>query len=271
MSQQTGIRRTTVRDLRRRKASGRRITMLTAYDATMAALLERGGVDLILVGDSVGNTMLGYSSTIPVTMEAMLHHASAVVRGTSQALVVFDLPFGAATDPETALQNGIRALQQAGAHAVKIEGDASAAPIVARLTQQGIPVMAHIGLQPQQVHQLGGYPRFGRTPEQARALLESAKAIEAAGAFAVVLECVEPEVAAGISQALSIPTIGIGSGPACDGQVLVINDLIGLSLQPPPSFARPRAQVASIIEGCVRDFVHEVSGPTRDPEAAGHA
>ncbi len=267
MSVLSTTRRSTVRDIRRKKGSGQKIAMLTAYDATMASLVDRGGVDLILVGDSVGNTMLGFGNTIPVTMEMMLHHASAVVRGSQQALVVFDLPFGAATDPETALRNGVRALQEAGAQAVKLEGDSSAAPIVARLTQQGIPVMAHIGLQPQQVNQLGGYPRFGKTPEQAESLLQSALALEAAGAFAVVLECVVDEVAERITRALAVPTIGIGSGAATDGQVLVINDLVGLSLTAPPSFAKPRANVAATIEQCVRDYVAEVTSTSRQPNA----
>lgn len=273
MSVLSTTKRLTVRDLRRKKAAHQKLAMLTAYDATMAALVDRGGVDLILVGDSVGNTMLGYGTTIPVTMEMMLHHAAAVVRGSQQALVVFDLPFGAASDPETALKNGIRALQEAGTQAVKLEGDASAAPIVARLTQQGIPVMAHIGLQPQQVNQLGGYPKFGKTPEQADHLLQSALALEAAGAFAVVLECVVDEVAERITRALSIPTIGIGSGQSTDGQVLVINDLIGLSLTPPPSFAKPRAHVAATIEQCVKDYVAEVtaSPPGTQAGARGHA
>ncbi len=270
------IRRITTRDIRRLKAEGRRLAMLTAYDSTMAALVERGGVDLILVGDSVGNTMLGHSSTIPVTMDAMVHHTQAVVRSTQRALVVLDLPFGTCTDPDTALRHSIRALQEAGAQAVKLEGDETAAPIVRRLTSQGIPVMAHIGLQPQLVHQLGGYPRFGKAPGQAEWLMRSALALQEAGAFAVVLECVDDAVAARITRELAIPTIGIGSGRDCDGQVLVINDLVGLSLSPPPSFAKPRAQVASIIEQCVREFVAETQATaagaeSQRQESPGHA
>jgi 3-methyl-2-oxobutanoate hydroxymethyltransferase len=264
-------RRITTREIRRRKAEGGRISMLTAYDSTMAALVERGGIDMILVGDSVGNTMLGYTSTVPVTMDAMVHHTQAVVRATSRGMVIFDLPFGTCTDPETALRHSIRALQEAGAQAVKLEGDESAAPIVRRLTSQGIPVVAHIGLQPQQVHQLGGYPRFGKSPEQADSLLRSALALQEAGAFAIVLECVEESLAGRISQELAIPTIGIGSGRSCDGQVLVIHDLIGLSLSPAPSFARPRAQVASIIEQCVREFVEDTARPDVARETLGHA
>jgi 3-methyl-2-oxobutanoate hydroxymethyltransferase len=260
MSLQSQFKRFSTRDIRRKKIEKTKITMLTAYDATLGALVERGGVDLILVGDSVGNTTLGYANTIPVTLEAMLHHTAAVVRGTSRSMVILDLPFGTCTDPETALRSSVRALQEAGAQAVKLEGDESSASTVRRLVAQGIPVMGHIGLLPQQVHQLGGYPRFGKNSEQAQSLMRSALALQEAGAFAVVLECVEPQVAREISQALTIPTIGIGSGPDCDGQVLVLHDLIGLSLQPPPSFATPKARVAETIEQCVRDFVQDTQG-----------
>lgn len=274
MSLQIQNKRLSTREIRRKKLEKSRITMLTAYDATLGALVERGGVDIILVGDSVGNTTLGYPNTIPVTLDAMLHHTAAVVRGTSRAMVVLDLPFGTCTDPEAALRSSVRALQEAGAQAVKLEGDESCAPIVKRLTTQGIPVVAHIGLLPQQVHQLGGYPRFGKTSEQAQSLMRSALALQDAGAFAIVLECVEPHVAREISQCLSVPTIGIGSGPDCDGQVLVLHDLIGLSLQAPPSFAAPKANVAEMIERCVQDFVRETrsqSPSTRSIESSGHA
>ncbi|MEN9724183.1 MAG: 3-methyl-2-oxobutanoate hydroxymethyltransferase [Pseudomonadota bacterium] len=251
------LRRTTLRDLQKRVDQGQRLAMLTAYDTITATLIDRAGVDLILVGDSLGNVVLGFDTTIPVRMDDMIRHTAAVVRGTSQALVVFDLPFGTTTDPDTALRHSIRAFQETGCQAVKLEGDERVAPIVQRLTQNGIPVMAHIGLTPQSVHQLGGYYRHGKSSPEIERLKNAARALEASGAFAIVLECVVDGVAAEISQELRIPTIGIGSGKACDGQVLVINDLIGLSVQPPPAFAKPRAQVAEIIERCAREFIAE--------------
>mgnify|MGYP001562473861 CR=1 FL=1 len=254
--------------------------MLTAYDAVTAALLDRAGVELILVGDSLGNVVLGHETTLPVTLEAMLHHTGAVVRGTSHAFIVMDLPFGSASDPETALQSAIRALKETGCQAVKIEGGIPAIPTVRRLVEQGIPVMAHIGLTPQSIHQLGGYYKHGKTEAEVEDLVQAACGLEQAGAFALVLEMVVPEVAARITEELTIPTIGIGAGANCDGQVLVINDLIGLGLQPPPSFARPRANVASIIQEAAAAWIADVrsgaepsSGLTRGPpltDRSGH-
>ena len=257
----TGVlRRLTLRDLQKKRAVGERLAMLTAYDCVTAALIDRAGIDLLLVGDSLGNVVLGHENTIPVTMDDMIRHTAAVVRGTKRALVVLDLPFGTTTDPETALRAAVRAFQETGCQAVKLEGDERVAPIVRRLTENGIPVMAHIGLTPQSVHQLGGYYRHGRTAPEIDRLRRSAQALEEAGAFAIVLECVTEGLAEEITQELRIPTIGIGSGPGCAGQVLVINDLIGLSVSPPPSFARPRANVAAVIERCAREFIDEVRG-----------
>jgi 3-methyl-2-oxobutanoate hydroxymethyltransferase len=207
------------------------------------------------VGDSLGNVVLGHETTIPVTLDQMIHHCAAVVRGTSRALVICDLPFGVATDPESALRASIRVFQETGCQAVKIEGGHEAVPIVQRLTRQGIPVMAHIGLTPQSIHQLGGYARHGKTEEDAQRLLAEASALEQAGAFAVVLECVMPELASRITESLHVPTIGIGSGPGCSGQVLVINDLIGLGIRPAPKFATPRADVAGEIQKAVAEYV----------------
>jgi 3-methyl-2-oxobutanoate hydroxymethyltransferase len=247
----------TLKKIQALKNQGEKIAMLTAYDAVMAALVDQAGVDLVLVGDSLGNVVLGFENTLPVTLEDMLRHTAAVVRGSTRALIICDLPFGVATDPEKALAAGIRVLQETGAQAVKIEGGLSAVPIVKRLTEQGIPVMAHIGLTPQFIHQLGGYYRHGKTPSDAQALLEAALALEQAGAFAIVLECVMPEVAQLLTEKLHIPTIGIGSGSDCSGQVLVVNDLIGLSVTPPPSFAKPRAQIANLIREAIRGYVEE--------------
>lgn len=264
MSVQSQAKRLTTRDIRAKKRSGENLAMLTAYDYVTAALLDQAGIDILLVGDSVSNVVLGHETTLPVTLDDMIRHAAAVQRGTNHALVVCDLPFGTATDPDTALRNAVTLLQQTGVQAVKIEGGAAAAPIVSRLVGQGIAVMAHIGLTPQSVHQLGGYYRHGKQEEEARELIASAKALQAAGAFAIVLEFLVPELAAEITQLLDIPTIGIGSGPDCAGQVLVINDLIGLSVTPPPGFAKPKADVAAIVRAAATAYIAEVKTP-KDP------
>jgi 3-methyl-2-oxobutanoate hydroxymethyltransferase len=265
MSVQTGTKRLTTRDIQALKQGGEKIAMLTAYDHVTASLLDQSGIDILLVGDSLGNVVLGYETTLPVTLADMIRHTAAVQRGSSRALVVCDLPFGTATDPETALRSAVAVLQETGCQAVKIEGGAWAAPIVAGLVQQGIAVVAHIGLTPQAVHQLGGFYRHGKTDAEARRLIEAAQALQEAGAFAIVLEMVVPELAAQITNLLDIPTIGIGSGPDCAGQVLVINDLIGLGTQPPPSFARPRADVATIVREAVTAYIADVKGPTEEP------
>ena len=257
--------RVTLRTLARDRAAGKKLTMLTAYDYTTATLLDQSGVDLLLVGDSLGNVILGYETTIPVRLEDMIRHTAAVVRGAARALVICDLPFGTVTDPETALRNAVQAFQETGCQAVKLEGGLAMVPTVRRLTEQGIPVMAHIGLTPQSVHQLGGYYRHGKTDEAAARLKQEALALQEAGAFAIVLECVVPELARELTNLLQIPTIGIGSGPDCAGQVLVINDLIGLSARPAPSFARPRADVAAIIREAASSFVAEVQGSPTVP------
>lgn len=268
MSVQTGTKRLTTRDIQALKQRGEKIAMLTAYDHVTAGLLDQSGIDILLVGDSLGNVVLGYETTLPVTLADMIRHAAAVQRGSSRALVVCDLPFGTATDPDTSLRSAVALLQETGCQAVKVEGGASAAPIVARLVGQGIAVMAHIGLTPQAVHQLGGYYRHGKTDAEARKLIEAAQALQEAGAFAIVLEMMTPELAAQITDMLNIPTIGIGSGADCAGQVLVINDLIGLGIHPAPSFARPRADVAAIVRGAVTAYITDVKGPNGEPPLA---
>ena len=245
--------------------------MLTAYDATMAALVEMAGVDMILVGDSLGNVVLGHETTLPVTLDDMIRHAAAVKRGSQRALLVCDMPFGSVTDPDTALTNAVRVMKETGVEAVKIEGGLDMVPTVERLVTHGIAVVAHIGLTPQHVHQMGGYYTHGKDAVSAERLRQEAKALETAGAFAIVLECVVPALAAEITQALTIPTIGIGSGKDCAGQVLVVNDLVGLNTSPPPSFARPRADVASVIRAAVADYVAETKaerGPIPLPRRA---
>ncbi|MDB5527112.1 MAG: 3-methyl-2-oxobutanoate hydroxymethyltransferase [Devosia sp.] len=258
MSVRAEIKRLTTRDIRALARSGEKIAMLTAYDHVMAGLLDQAGVEIVLVGDSLGNVVLGHETTLPVTLDDMIRHTSAVYRGTTRAMVVCDLPFGTAKDPETALSSAIAVLQQTGCQAVKIEGGGAAAPMVARLVAQGIPVMGHIGLTPQSVHQLGGYYRHGKDVPAAQELIAAARELQDAGAFAIVLEFIVPEVAAEITQLLDIPTIGIGSGPDCAGQVLVINDLIGLNVRPAPGFTKPKADVAGIIRKAVGEYVAEV-------------
>lgn len=265
MSVQTGTKRLTTRDIQALKQRGEKIAMLTAYDHVTASLLDQSGIDILLVGDSLGNVVLGYETTLFVTLADMIRHAAAVQRGSTRAIVVCDLPFGTATDPETALRSAVAVLQETGCQAVKIEGGAAAVPTVARLVGQGIAVMAHIGLTPQAVHQLGGYYRHGKTDAEARILIEAAQALQAAGAFAIVLEMVVPELATEITGLLDIPTIGIGSGPGCAGQVLVINDLIGLGIQPAPSFAKPKADVAAIVRDAVTAYIADVKSPSEEP------
>ena len=269
MSQQTlSPKRLTLRDLQRLQSQGEKLTMLTAYDVITAGILDQAGIEILLVGDSLGNVVLGFDTTLPVSLEDMIRHTAAVVRGSQRAFVILDLPFGTTTDPDTALRASIRALKETGCQAVKLEGGATAVPLVRRLTEQGIPVMGHIGLTPQSIHQLGGYYRHGKTALEAQTLCEAALALQEAGAFSIVLECVYPEVAAEITDSLSIATIGIGSGESCSGQVLVINDLIGLGLKPPPKFVTPRADVAQVIRAAVHDFMTSVKTPPPSSKTA---
>lgn len=267
MSAAVQTRRLTTRDIRAMHRRGEKIAMLTAYDHVMAGLVDQAGVEIILVGDSLGNVVLGHETTLQVTLGDMIRHAAAVYRGTERALLVCDLPFGTATDSETALRSAIAVLQQTGCQAVKIEGGAAAAPAISRLVEQGIPVMGHIGLTPQAVHQMGGYYRHGTNAAGAKELIAAAQQLQAAGAFAIVLEFIVPELAAEITRSLDIPTIGIGSGTDCAGQVLVINDLIGLNVQPVPSFAKPKADVASIIRAAVGEYVAEVKSSSSSKPA----
>jgi 3-methyl-2-oxobutanoate hydroxymethyltransferase len=223
---------------------GPKLVCLTAYDYTTARLMDESGVQLILVGDTLAMTMLGYETTLPVTMREMLHHAAAVVRGTRTALVVADMPFMSyQASVEQALRNAGRFIKSAGAGAVKLEGGRLRVPVVRALTANGIPVLGHIGLTPQSIREVGGYKVQGKETEEARRLLDDALAIEEAGAFAVVLECVPAALGAGITQALRIPTIGIGAGPRCDGQILVTHDLLGLYPDRQPKFVKQYARL----------------------------
>lgn len=251
--------RVTTRDVQRLKAKGERFPVLTAYDYPTARLVEEAGVPVILVGDSLGQVVLGYSSTIPVTMEAMLHHTAAVVRGAERAMVVADMPFLSYNlSAGQALQNAGRLLQEAGAQAVKLEGGVRIAESVQRLTEAGIPVMGHIGLTPQSINQLGGYRVQGKTGPEAVALLEDAIALQEAGAFSVVLELVPADLAKTVTERLAIPTIGIGAGPHCDGQVQVIHDLLGFGTSYVPKHAKRFADVGDTIREAVARYVDEV-------------
>ncbi|MBD2041523.1 3-methyl-2-oxobutanoate hydroxymethyltransferase [Microcoleus sp. FACHB-672] len=248
----------TIQQLIQWKQQGRPIVALTAWDYPVAQLLDEAGVDLILVGDSLAMVALGYETTLPVTLEEMMHHAKAVRRGVEKALVVVDLPFLTYQEsPQQAMHSAGRILKETGANAVKLEGGYDAiAQTVYRLVQAGIPVMGHVGLTPQSVHQLG-YRQQGKTPEDSERILSEAIALEQAGAFAIVLEHIPAELAAQISKRLVIPTIGIGAGPDCDGQVLVTADLLGLSSRQPP-FAKSYANLRQTIGKAVRDFSIEV-------------
>jgi 3-methyl-2-oxobutanoate hydroxymethyltransferase len=240
-----------------------KITCLTAYDYATARLLDEAGVDVLLVGDSVGMVVLGYESTLPVSIEEMLHHTRAVRRGTRRALVVADMPYGSYhSDMAESLRNAMRFVKQAGAEAVKVEGGERRLELIVRLTEAEIPVMGHVGLTPQSVNALGGYRVQGKTADAAEQLLRDARSVEAAGAFAVVLEAVPRELAAQITRELRIPTIGIGAGPDCDGQILVIHDLLGLTFGQTPKFARQYANVGEIISKAARDFCEDVRGGT---------
>ncbi len=265
------INRVRITELRARKGRGEKIAMLTAYDATMAALLERAGVDMLLVGDSVGMTVLGFDSTLPVTLDMMIHHTAAVVRGTERALVVADMPFLTyQTSAEDAVRNAGRLLQEGGAAAVKLEGGRPVGHVVRRLVEIGIPVMGHLGLLPQSVHQMGGYGRRGTHPGEIDNLLADAEALQDAGAFAVVLEMIPADLAGRITSRLEIPTIGIGAGPECDGQILVSHDLLGLFDRFVPSFVKPYADLAGIISTAARAYVGDVQNG-RFPQATSPA
>jgi 3-methyl-2-oxobutanoate hydroxymethyltransferase len=253
--------RLSINELKAMKQRGERIPMLTAYDYPTARLVERAGVPMILVGDSLGMVVLGYDSTIPVTLEDIIHHTKAVVRGTERAIVVADMPFMSyQISVEDAMRNAGRLMKETGATAVKLEGGKEVAETVRRLTAAGIPVMGHLGLTPQSVNQLGGYKLQGKTPAAAVKLLHDAKALEDAGAFAIVLETIPAKVARCVTERINVPTIGIGAGPFCDGQVQVLHDFLGLFDDFVPKHAKQFAQVGATIADAVRTYVADVQG-----------
>src|SRR5713226_18315 len=236
-----------------------KITCLTAYDYPTARLLDEAGVEVLLVGDSLGMVMLGHETTLPVTVDEMLHHTRAVRKGTRRALVVADMPFGSYhAEISESVRNAVRFVKEAGAEAVKVEGGERRLELIARLTESEIPVMGHVGLTPQSLHAMGGFKVQGKTPDAAEQLIRDARAVEAAGAFAIVLEGIPRELAALITRELRIPTIGIGAGPDCDGQILVINDLLGLTFGHKPKFTRRYADVGEIISRAAAEYCRDV-------------
>lgn len=251
----------TVRCFKKKKEKGDKICVLSLYDAPTAKLAEECGIEMILVGDSLGMTVLGYENTIPVTIEESLHHCAAVARGAKFAFIVGDMPFMTYhINAEKAMENAARYLQEAGVDGVKLEGGRAIAPTVKRLVSAGIPVMGHIGLLPQSILTEGGYRVAGRTEKEAESLLEDAKALEDAGAFCIVLECILAPVAKKITESIGIPTIGIGAGPFCNGQVQVVNDILGLFTDFIPKHSKRYINLNSEIQKVFSDYVNEVKG-----------
>lgn len=262
----------TVVTFQKAKAEERKLTMLTAYDYSTAKLIDEAGVDSILVGDSLGNVMLGYDSTIPVTMEDMIHHGAAVSRGAKEALVVIDMPFMSyQVSVEEAVRNAGRLMQEGHCGAVKLEGGREVCPQIRAIVNAGIPVMAHLGLTPQSIHAFGGHRVQGKTEEAARRLLEDAKLVQEAGAFSVVLEAIPSGLAKLITESLAIPTIGIGAGGDCDGQVLVYQDMLGMFSDFKPKFVKQYANVGQVMKEAFGAYIEEVQSgafPAREHEYA---
>jgi 3-methyl-2-oxobutanoate hydroxymethyltransferase len=260
--------RVTTRSFRRLKREGKKIAVLTAYDYPTAKILDSCGIDCILVGDSAGTVVAGHSSTLPITMDDMIFLTRSVTGGVERALVVGDMPFlSFQTSEAEAIKNAGRFLKEGGAQAVKLEGGSEIAPLILRMVDLGIPVMGHIGLTPQSVNKFGGHVVMGKTEKQKNYLLQSARSLQDAGCFSIVLESVLPDVAKEITESVRIPTIGIGAGPDCDGQVLVISDMIGLFEDFRPKFVRTYADVAGTIRKAVREYIDDV----RDGKFPGEA
>ena len=244
---------------RNAKQKNERLTMLTAYDYSTAKLIDASGIDSVLVGDSLGMVMLGYEDTLSVTMEDMIHHTKAVARGVKDALIVSDLPFMSyQTSVYDAVSNAGRLIKEGRAQAVKLEGGIEVCPQIKAIVEASIPVMAHLGLTPQSVNAFGGFKVQGKDEEAARSLIEQAKAVEAAGAFAVVLECIPAKLAELITKSISIPTIGIGAGNGCDGQVLVYQDMLGLYSDFTPKFVKRYAEIGPQMQTAIEDYITEV-------------
>ena len=257
------MKKVTINTLRKMKQAGERISMLTAYDASFARLLDRSGIEILLVGDSLGMVVQGHDSTLPVTMDQMVYHCAAVSRATEHAHIVGDMPFGSyQASADEAVKNAMRLIAEGGAEAVKLEGGAEYADIVRRIARAGVPVMGHIGLTPQSVHKLGGYVVQGRSEEKAQKLITDARALEEAGCYAIILEMMPADLAAEITASVEIPVIGIGAGKGCDGQVLVCYDLLGMNPDFSPKFVKKYLDLGVAIREAVTKYRDEVKGGT---------
>lgn len=252
-------KKVTTHTLQEMKASGEKITMLTSYDYSLARLVDAAGIDVILVGDSASNVMAGNETTVPITLDQMIYHAQCVINGVDRALVVVDMPFGTYQgDSKTALDSAIRIMKESGGHAVKLEGGSEIIESVMRIQQAGIPVMGHLGLTPQSIYKFGTYSVRAKEQDEATKLLEDAKALEDAGCFSIVFEKIPAELAKRVSEQLRIPTIGIGAGVDCDGQVLVLHDMLGITKDFSPRFLRRYSDLGEIIDGAVKQYIEDV-------------
>jgi len=261
MSTQKEIRKITTNTLQKLKQGGEKISMITAYDFSFARIFDSAGVDVILVGDSASNVMAGHETTLPITLDQMIYHASSVIRGTNRALVVVDLPFGSyQSNSIEALASAVRIMKETGAHAVKLEGGEEVLESINRIVAAGIPVMGHLGLTPQSIYKFGTYTVRAKEEEEANKLRKDAKLLEEAGCFAIVLEKIPAVLAKEVSESLEIPTIGIGAGKYCDGQVLVMHDMLGINTEFKPRFLRQYLNLHEQITGAVKKYVDDVKG-----------
>lgn len=259
MSVYSEARKVTTNTLQEMKAAGEQITMLTAYDYSLAKLVDRGGVDVILVGDSASNVMAGKATTVPMTLDHMIYHAQCVERAVDRALIVVDMPFGSYQgNSRLALESAIRIMKESNGHSVKLEGGSEIVESIERILTAGIPVMGHLGLTPQSIYKFGTYSVRAKEDEEAEKLISDAKLLEAAGCFAIVLEKIPSDLAKRVSEAISIPTIGIGAGPDCDGQVLVLHDMLGITTDFSPRFLRRYLDLENQIEGAVKRYCDDV-------------
>ncbi len=259
MSVNKEIKKVTTNTLQRLKANGQKISMLTAYDFSFARIFDEAGVDVILVGDSASNVMAGHETTLPITLDQMIYHASSVIRGTNRALVVVDLPFGSyQSNSEIALASAIRIMKETGAHAIKLEGGKEEAECIERIVNAGIPVMGHLGLTPQSIYKFGTYAVRAKEEVEANKLKVDAKLLQEAGCFAIVLEKIPAALAKEVSESLAIPTIGIGAGMHCDGQVLVMHDMLGINTEFKPRFLRTYLNLAEQVTGAVKKYITDI-------------
>jgi 3-methyl-2-oxobutanoate hydroxymethyltransferase len=259
MSVTVDVKRITTHTLQRMKASGEKISMLTAYDYSFAKIIDAAGIDVILVGDSASNVMAGHETTLPITLEQMIYHASSVIRGIKRCLVVVDIPFGSyQSNSDIALASAIKIMKETGAHAVKLEGGEEVIESVKKIISAGIPVMAHLGLTPQSIYKFGTYGVMAKEEEEANKLKKDAKILEEVGCFSVVLEKIPAALAKEVSESLEIPTIGIGAGKFCDGQVLVMHDMLGINTEFKPRFLRQYLNVHELTTKAVQQYIHDV-------------